>query len=95
MIVVLVAALFAGVGADVIWRGAQRRHVAAAVVAIAAVVGLVALDVVDTVDRRSAVIWAVTAAVAMALLIANSCGPLESGGPWNRRRDPRARRRWS
>ena len=72
VIVVLVAALFAGVGADVIRRGAQRRHVAAAVVAITAVVGLVALDVVDTVDRRSAVIWATTAAVAMALLIANS-----------------------
>ena len=72
VIVVLVAALFAGVGVDVIWRGARRRHVAAAVVAIAAVVGLVALDVVDTFDRRSAVIWVTTAAVAMALLIANS-----------------------
>ncbi len=72
VIVVIVAALFAGVGADVIRRGAQRRHVAAAVIAITAVVGLVALDVVDTVDRRSAVIWAITAAVAMALLVANS-----------------------
>jgi hypothetical protein len=72
VIVVLVAALFAGVGIDVIWRGAQRRHIAAAASAIAVVVGLVALDVVDTVDRRSAVIWAVTAAVAVALLIANT-----------------------
>ena len=53
VIVVLVAALFAGVGVDVIRRRAQRRHVAAAMIAIAGVVGLVALDVVDTFDRRS------------------------------------------
>ncbi len=72
VIVVLVAALFAGVGADVIWRGARRRHLAAVAVAALTVVGLIALDVVDTADRRSATIWAVTAAVAIALLIANT-----------------------
>jgi hypothetical protein len=72
VIVVIVAAVFAGVGADVLWRGARRHHLAAAGVAIAGVIGLVALDIVDTVDRRSAVIWAVTAGVAMALLIANA-----------------------
>ena len=72
VIVVLVAALFAGAGADVIWRGAHRRHLAASVVAAMSVVALIALDVVDTVDRRSATIWAVIAAVAIVLLIVNT-----------------------
>jgi hypothetical protein len=72
VIVVFVAALFAGAGVDVIWRGAHRRHLAAVVVAALSVVGLIALDVVDTIDQRSATIWAVTAAVAIALLIANT-----------------------
>ncbi len=75
VIVVLVAALFAGAGVDALWRGARRAELAAAVVAAASVTALLVLGLLVTADRRSATIWAVTAIVALALIAANTFGP--------------------
>ena len=70
LIVVVVAALFAGIGVDVVRRGARRRHLAGAAVATAIVALLVVVGLVTVADDRSTLIWAVTAAVALALLAA-------------------------
>jgi Bacterial membrane protein YfhO len=68
VIVVVVAALFAGVGVDVARRGVARRHLAGAAVATAVVVLAVALGLVTTADNPSALIWAGTAAVVLVVL---------------------------
>ncbi len=75
VIVVLVAALFAGAGADTVWSGARRIHLAGAGAATAVIIVLLAAGWLLTADRRSAAIWAVTAAVALVLLAANSLAP--------------------
>jgi hypothetical protein len=75
VIVVLVAALFAGAGVGAIWRGSRRAHLAAALVAAASVTALLVLGLLATADRRSATIWAVTAAAALALIAANTFVP--------------------
>ena len=72
MIVALVAALFAGAGVDAVWSGAKRRHVAFAGSAAVVVAVLLALDILHTADTRSAVIWAVTAVVALGLIAASA-----------------------
>jgi hypothetical protein len=74
VIVVIVVALFAGAGLDAIWRGATPKQVIIAGGAAIGVVVLLALGVLDTADRRSAAIWAVTAAIALALLVTNALG---------------------
>jgi hypothetical protein len=74
VIVALVAALFAGAGADVVWRGAQRVHLSAAALAGGAVALMLALEIVLVADSRSALIWAITAAIALGLIIANAIG---------------------
>lgn len=75
VIVALVAALFAGAGTDAVWNGARRIHVAGAGGAAAVVAVLIAGGWLVTADRRSAVIWAVTAAIALVLLAAGSFAP--------------------
>ncbi len=72
VVVALVAALFAGAGIDAIWRGAQRNQLVGAAVAVAAVAALLGLGLIDTADRRSASIWAITAAAVLALIAANT-----------------------
>jgi hypothetical protein len=75
VIVALVAALFAGAGVDTAWNGARRIHLAGASSAAALVVVLIAGGWLATADRRSAVIWGITAAIALLLLAANSLAP--------------------
>jgi hypothetical protein len=72
VIVALVAALFAGAGIDAVWRGAQRNQLLGAAMATAAVAALLGLGLLETADRRSASIWAITAAAALALIAANT-----------------------
>jgi len=74
VIVVIVAALFAGAGVDAVRRGATTNHVIGAGAAAVVVVVLMAVGVLDIADRRSATIWAVTAVVALGLLVANTVG---------------------
>jgi hypothetical protein len=69
VVVALIAAIFAAVGVDTLWRGLRRAHVAAGAGAIGLLVALLALDVVDVADRTSALIWVVTAVVVMGLLV--------------------------
>ena len=68
----LVAAVFAGAGAQAVWEGARRRHLASAVVASLVIVLALATGLFETADRRSATIWAVTAIVALVLLGMNA-----------------------
>jgi hypothetical protein len=75
VILVLVAALFAGAGVDAVWRGARRAHFAAALVAAVLVAALLVLGLLATADRRSAAIWAFTAFAALALIAANTFVP--------------------
>ena len=75
VIVALVAALFAGAGADVVWRGAKRAHLATVGSATAVVALLLVLDVVLAADARSALIWTATAVVALGLIAANTIAP--------------------
>ncbi len=75
VIVALVATLFAGAGVDAVWNGARRIHLAGAGGAAALVVVLLASGWLLTADRRSAAIWAATAAVVLALLAVNSLDP--------------------
>jgi hypothetical protein len=75
VIVALVVALFAGAGIDAIWRGAQRNQLIGAALAAAAVAALLGLGLLETADRRSASIWAITAAIALALVAANTFAP--------------------
>jgi antitoxin (DNA-binding transcriptional repressor) of toxin-antitoxin stability system len=75
VIVALVAALFAGAGIDALRSGAKRLHVAFAAAAAAVVAALLVLDVLHTADTRSAMIWAVTAVVALGLIAANALAP--------------------
>jgi hypothetical protein len=77
VIVVLVAALFAGVGVDVVVRRSQLRHLAAAAGAAVLVAALLTFGPLEVADRRSAAIWLVTAVVALGLLAANA---LSNGG---------------
>ena len=79
VILALVAALFAGAGVDALWNRAERAHLAGAGLATAVIVSLVVLGVFTTADRRSATIWAVTAAVVLGLLAANSMAPRAAG----------------
>lgn len=72
VIFALLVAVFAGAGADALWRGAQRRQLIAVAISALTVVVLVSVGALETADRRSAMIWAVTAVVAIALLAANS-----------------------
>ena len=74
VIVALVAALFAGAGVEAVWRGAQRNQFVGAVVGVAAIAALLGFGLLETADRRSASIWAITAAVALALIAANTSG---------------------
>jgi hypothetical protein len=74
VIVALVAALFAGAGADAVWRGASRVHLSAAVLATGAVALLLALEIVLVADSRSALIWAITALVGLGLIATNAFG---------------------
>ena len=75
VIVVLVAALFAGAGVEALWRGVERVQFTSTAIAAVVVVALLALGVVVTADRRSAAIWAVTAIAALALIAANTFAP--------------------
>lgn len=75
VIVVLVAALFAGAGVEALWRGVERVQFTSTAIAAVVVVVLLALGVVVTADRRSAAIWAVTAIAALALIAANTFAP--------------------
>jgi hypothetical protein len=75
VIVALIAALFAGAGVDAMWRGVQRAQLASAALAAAGVTALIGFGVLVTADRRSAIIWAVTAGVALAVLAANTFAP--------------------
>ena len=75
VIVVLVGALFAGVGFDVLWQRARRRDLAVAVTATAVVVVLLLVGAFDAADRRSAAIWLATAAVVIAALAVSMRGP--------------------
>ena len=75
VIVALVAALFAGAGVDAIWRGVQRNQFIGAAVAVATVTTLLGFGLLETADRRSATIWAVTAAAALVLVAANTSAP--------------------
>ena len=75
VIVVLVAALFAGAGVDAIWSGARRVHLATATIAAASVVALLALGWLEIADRRSAAIWAVTAVAALTMVAVNTLVP--------------------
>ena len=75
VIVALVAALFAGAGIDAVWSGAKRMHVASAASAAVVVAALLVLRILHTADARSAVIWAVTAVVALGLIAANAFAP--------------------
>jgi hypothetical protein len=72
VIVAIVAALFAGAGGDAVWNGARRIHLAGASSSAVLVVALIASGWLVTADRRSAVIWAITAAITLVLLAANS-----------------------
>ena len=72
VIVALVAALFAGAGADAIWRGAQRNQLVGAALGTAGVVALLGVGLLETADRRSASIWAITAAAVLALIATNT-----------------------
>jgi hypothetical protein len=72
VIVALVAALFAGAGGDAVWNGARRIHLAGASSSAVLVVALIAGGWLVTADRRSAVIWGITAAITLVLLAANS-----------------------
>ncbi len=72
VIVVLVAALFAGVGVEVLWHRAQRRHLAAVGISVVVVGGLLATGALDAADARSAAIWAIVALVVVVLLVVNS-----------------------
>lgn len=74
VVVVLVAAVFASVGVDVVWRGARARHLTAALIAAIAVAGFLAIGPFEIADRRSAAIWAVTAVVALGLLALHVVG---------------------
>lgn len=76
VVVALVAALFAGAGVDAVWNGARRRQLAGAGSATGVVVALIAAGWLVTADRRSAAIWAVTAALVLLLLAANTLAPL-------------------
>jgi hypothetical protein len=75
VIVALVAALFAGAGADAVWDGMRRRQLAGAVGATALVVLLLAVGWLLTADRRSAVLWAAIATLTLVLLAANAFAP--------------------
>jgi len=72
VVFVLLVAVFAGAGADVVWRGARRRHLTAVVVASLIVALLLAAGALEIADRRSATIWVVIAGAAIALLVGNS-----------------------
>ena len=69
VIVTIVAALFAGVGADVLTRRVRTVHLVAAVVATLAVAGALALGVLDA-EARTMVLWALTAAATIGLVAA-------------------------
>lgn len=68
VIVGLVAALFVGVGTDVLLRGARRHHAAAAAGASLVVALAIAFGPFNVFDRPSAAIWVITAAVVIGLL---------------------------
>jgi hypothetical protein len=68
IVVAVIAALFAGAGVDALWGAVRRRHAAGAAGAALAVVALVGLDVADIADRRSALIWVLTAAFVLTLV---------------------------
>ncbi len=67
VVVTIVASLFAGVGVDVLTRRVRPVHLVAAVVATVAVAGALAVGVVGA-DRRTIVIWALTAVAAVGLV---------------------------
>ena len=72
VVVVLLVAMFAGVGADAVSRGATRAHCAAASGGVLLVAAAIAVGPLVTADRASAVIWAVTAVVVVAVLTAGA-----------------------
>ena len=75
VIVVIVAAIFAGAGVDAVVQGARRVQFATALIAAASVTALLVFGWLVTADRRSAVIWAVTACAALTLLAVNTFVP--------------------
>ena len=75
VILVIVAAIFAGAGVDAVWRGARRVQLATALIAAASITALLVFGWLVTADRRSAVIWAVTACAALTLLAVNTFVP--------------------
>ncbi len=69
VVVVLVAALFAGTGVDTACRGVRRFHLGAAVGAVLLGGGLLAVGPLIVADRRSAAIWTMSAVAAVAALV--------------------------
>ena len=90
VVVVLVGALFAGVGFDVLWRRARQRDLVVAVTATALMVVLLLIGAFDAADRRSAAIWFASAVVVIAALAVSSIGSRPA-----RTRAGSRRSRWS
>ena len=72
VVLVIVMALFAGIGTEVVVRGSQRHHVAAAILGFTTAVAAIALGPFDTADQRSALIWLVFAVAAVGLVMLTS-----------------------
>ena len=80
VVFVLVAALFAGIGVQVLVRGAQRHHLAAVVGGLAIALTVISFGPPTIADRRSAMIWLVFAVVVIGLIAVNTTTKWERAG---------------